>query len=287
MTLTISEFGRELLRTQDLDPVYVALFSANIEASTLRRLCLAYLCFYNLGFAAWAAEKKGAKFWDAMMTAAENVKPCKMHHSGRWPRAAERRHFRGAQATSAVGELMTRYKAPEDFCRYVFESTARPTFGDVTARTKEHRGFGEWVAFKTADLGERVLNYPVDFSNCALGVYKDPRQGAALARAQMLGEEVESTIARKAWDDQITDQQLEETLAFYVRQLRKFKAPPALDRPVGLAEVETCFCKGKSYSKGHYWVGKDIVEVSEALEGWGDLAAQLLRGVPEKVRAAP
>lgn len=279
--LTIEQFGTSLLKSGDLDPVYLAVNGAIKDAATKRRLCLAYLCFYSLGFAAWCSEKKGVAFWDAMKVAAENTKPCPQHISGRWPRAAERRHFRGAQATDAVAELSFRYKKPEEFCEYVFAGL--PTFQTVSERTKEHRGFGDWVSFKTADLGERVLGYPVDFSNCELGIYKDPRQGAALARAQMLGETAAGSIARKAWEDDISDEQLRETLAYYIKAYRKFKAPPLYDRPVNVQEIETCWCKGKSYSKGHYWVGKDIHEISEGLKGWGATATQLLRCMPQEV----
>lgn len=266
-TLSIEEFGSELLRTQDLDPVYVAIQGSNIDAATKRRLCLAYFCFYHLGFAAWASEKKGAAFWSTLSIAAVNEKPCKMHHSGRWPRAAERRHFRGAQATSAVAELQALYGrlGPEHFFNNVF-GDAPTTFSKVAAHVKQHRGFGDWIAFKVADVGERVLGYDVDFSDCELGIYKDPRQGAALAR---FGD----------WQHRITDDELRDTVAHYVKHFRRF-SPPGGGRPVNVQEVETVMCKYKSHVKGSYPLGKDTREIREGLHGWGDLADQLAEKLP-------
>lgn len=268
--LTIEEFGDQLLRTQDLDPVYVAIASANLPTRTLSRLCLAYWCFYNLGVAARLAESRNAKhFWDQMGIAARN-EGYNRDGSRPWPRGAERRHFRGAQAIAAVTDLRASYGRSDADALIVelFDALA-PTFLTVTNRVKRLRGFGPWIAFKIADMGERVLGQPVDFSDCTLGIYKDPRQGAALAR---FGD----------WKFSITDRELEETVNEHVAYWRKkkAKAPPHGDRLVNVQEIETIFCKYKSHVKGHYPLGKDTIEVAHALEGWGDLAQQLKKGMP-------
>lgn len=274
--LTLEEFGTKLLQTQDLDPVYVALHRVQLPSAQLRRLCLAYWCFYHLGAAAKLSEASGSKFWDLMREAAVNAGTPKP-----WPRGAERRHFRGQQAVDAVAALVDRYKAPEGFVDYVLHPAdgARPTFGGVTARVQEHRGFGPWIAFKIADMGERIFGAPVDFSNCEFGVYKDPRQGAALARVER--GEASHHDANKPWLYPISDYEVREEFAHWTKHFRKAKAPPQLDRPVGVQEIETIFCKYKSYRKGSYPPGKDTKELHHALQGWGPTAENLRRNLPE------
>ena len=49
----IITFGGALLRTNDLDPAYVALWGAELPLPQLKRLLLAYCLFYHLGLAAY------------------------------------------------------------------------------------------------------------------------------------------------------------------------------------------------------------------------------------------
>lgn len=286
--MTIVEFGDALLKTEDLDPVYCALTRSNLDQATLARVCLAYWCFYNLGTAARIASavRPGA-YWTLMRTAALNVGTYKL-----WPRGAERRHFRGAQAVNAVFELAKRYPKGAEQALEGFFGGEPITYASVAAATQSHRGFGPWIAFKVADMSERVFGHKTDFSSCHLGIYKDPRQGAALARSQWgLGLTVEETIAGKFWNEPITDDHLKETVNYYVALWRKkkAKAPPHRDRLVNVQEIETIFCKYKSYLKGHYHVGKDIHEIREALSDTqlyvqdSGLANELFKAMPADV----
>jgi hypothetical protein len=279
--LSLEEFGRELLSTGDLDPVYTCLNGVQLSAAQKKRLCLAYWCFYHLGVAAKLSAETGPAFWEALAEAAANVGDPKP-----WPRGAERRHFRGQQAIAAVVELRHRYARPEHFCDYVFEpgDGARPTYGGVAERVKEHRGFGPWIAFKIADMGERVFGYPVDFSDCELGIYKDPRQGAALVYVQRaLGGT--AGYAHDPWRYPITDQELRHVVAELIREFRKTKlrAPPTFDREVNVQEIETILCKYKSHVKGHYPSGKDTRELAHGLSGWGPLAEKLKKALTTHV----
>lgn len=279
---TVTEFGRQLLRTGDLDPVYVALHGANLPQDTLARLCLAYWCFYHLGAAAQLAEiKSPAKFWDAMMHAARN-EGLRPDGSKPWPRGAERRHFRGAQAVEAMTELCNRYpqsNGPHAVAGMLgvrpFEA-APTTYAAVARSVQTHRGFGPWIAFKIADMSERVLGCNTNFADCHLGIYKDPRQGAAVAHGEWKGV-VEHP---EPWLYPITDDELAATVDHYVKVFSRYKAPPHGDRPVNVQEVETIFCKYKSHLKGHYPPGKDTRELRHALKGWGDLAEELRKHLP-------
>lgn len=290
---SVTEFGRQLLRTGDLDPVYVALHKAGLDAATLARLCLAYWCFYHLGLAAKIAEAKTPKkYWELMMLAAQN--PDNPDGSKMFPRGGERRHYRGEQATKSMGELINLYGrydarvAVDGFIQPATTSPRRYTYNSVAKSAQAHRGFGEWIAFKIADMSERVLGYGTTFDDCHLGIYKDPRQGAAVACLEYrypgsLAPSPDNLFHDKPWDYPITDSELEGTVNHYVGVFRKekFKAPPTGDRLVNVQEIETIFCKYKSHLKGHYPPGKDTREITHGLSGWGDLAQQLQLNMPK------
>ncbi len=270
--MSILTFGEELLRTGDLDPVYSAIYAARLDRPKRLRLALAYWCFYHLGLAAKIAEQPTtARYWALFEKAVLNEGEPKTY-----PRGAERRHFRGGQALSAYKALRARYKTPEQAA----EGLIGPlhTFAAVAKSVQSHERFGPWMSFKIADMAERVLDVPVDFTNCELGIYKDPRQGAAVAWLELHPNRAE--VERPPWDYPITDSALRMTVEHYVKAFRKFKAPPTGDRPVNVQEVETVFCKYKSHLKGHYPMGKDTREIGHGLDGWGDLAQQLKKGLP-------
>jgi Alpha-glutamyl/putrescinyl thymine pyrophosphorylase clade 2 len=269
---TVVEFGDRLLRTQDLDPVYVALTNTQMPRKQLAAVCVAYWCFYHLGASARIAEAKD--FWGAMTTAALNTS--NSDGSKPWPRGAERRHFRGQQAIDAVTALKRRYRTAEDALQGLLGEV--PTYTAVATSAQSHVGFGPWIAFKIADFSERVLGMGTDFSDCELGIYKDPRQGAALLRWERLGD----GLIDKPWAAPINDEELKAEVAYWVTFWRKkrAKAPPHRDRLVNVQEIETIFCKYKSHRKGHYPAGKDTQELNHGLVGWGDLAQQLKRGLP-------
>lgn len=278
--LSVPEFGSQLLCSGDLDPVYYAMDYAreHVSQEKLCRLLLAYWCFYHLGTAAVMAESKD--FWAAMITAAVNAGDPKP-----WPRGAERRHFRGAQAVSAVKELAARYKTAQDA---VAGFVGKPpyTFASVNAAAQRHRGFGEWIGFKIADMAERVLRLPVDFSDCQLTLYKDPRQGAAMIYYKGLQPDAQSLKYNVApWEYPAEDAEVKLTVDRWVKFFRKRNvyAPPHRDRHVGVQEIETIFCKYKSHAKGHYPLMKDTHEIKRALEAWAPrspLSKTLLNGVP-------
>jgi hypothetical protein len=108
--MDIFKFGDALIRSRDLDPVYCALYGAQLSEPELS-LLLAYLAFYHLGFAAWLSEHEGVNYWQAMLVAAKNETPSPL--GGRWPRSSERRHFRGVKCVNAVNWLRRNYLAPE------------------------------------------------------------------------------------------------------------------------------------------------------------------------------
>ncbi len=257
--LGYKEFGRALLVTEDLDPVYSMLVKSGLPRRVLRRWCLAYWCFYHVGVASRIAESNN--FYAAM---------CKAHDE-KWPRGTERRHFRGDSSYNAISYFMD-YGTPE---QVVDDMLAGYNYETVAAHVKAFPYFGPWIAFKVADMKERVLGEECDFPVESLDIFKDPKVGAAMVNHYHLhGTMPDPRMAPMSTEG--THQIVHRLIA----EFRRYKAPPLFDRPVGAQEVETILCKWKSHVRGHYPVGKDSREYVEALDGWGDLAKSLKQHVP-------
>jgi len=242
--MNVYDFGSQLLETGDLDPIYIMLHEGGLGPNTLKRWCLAYWCFYHAGVSSKIAE--APDFWAAM----------RQGQTDKWPRGTERRHFRGAASANAIEHLALLYPKPED----AVDDVSTYTFADVSKRVQRWPLFGPWIAYKVADMLERVLDVPVNFDNCELAIYREPAAAAA-----MLGMSVQDTVTR---------------LIQYFAVERGFMAPPSRDRLVNVQEIETIMCKWKSHCGGHYPPGKDTREIRHGLNGWGPLADHLSQGLP-------
>ena len=261
----IMAFGKTLIQTEDLDPVYVAVVKTTMPMLVRKRLLLAYWCFYHLGVSAWLAERSTEEqYWLWMNLAAANP-------DGKWPRGTERRHFRGDLATTYMNEL-SELTVNERFETWF---TGSLEFSSVAERVQKSRGFGPWIAFKVADMVECIMGIPVDFSECDMGVYSDPAAAASLLlygdkKAKLGPGELKRTMVC-----------LEVGLKDVLDGPFEASAPPNYARDINAQEVETVMCKYKSHVGGHYPVGKDTREIREALKGWGTLASRFLESMPE------
>lgn len=272
--LSIEEFGTHLFRTGDLDPVYVMLHTTPLPGPQLRRWLLAYWCFYDVGVASWMSEQP--LFWENMLEAGRNMTRSPIGE--RWPRGKERRHFRGQQGIAALEYLQLVHPEPETFCAGLEGPWWLPdgsvTFEDVANKVRTYRGFGPWIAFKIADMLERVLNVNVTFDTAAIMMYDEPRKAAILLHHTLTG--------KKAAEDN-------EAIWFAVDYLKSYfghlVAPPKDGRLVNIQELETVLCKWKSHLGGHYPLNNDLHEVTETLKHWSGVsltAKHLLSGLQSK-----
>lgn len=269
--LEIVEFGKQLLSSNDLDPVYVALHglheSGTWDLPQIGRWLVAYWCFYHCGLASALSMLTGEKYWDKLMEAARNETPAPVGE--RWPRGSERRHFRGQQAIKAVSYLRNNYKDPEDMVTYIIgeNDTSQPrTFKEVCARVRTHAIFGPWIGFKVCDMVDRVLGVPIDFDQAAIFMFKDPVKAVIMLWQQKTGYTQGNAQPKDL------PKVIEQTVAWLTGEFKDFKAPPLLDRPVGLQEVETVLCKWKSHMNGHYPLLKDTTEIKEAVASWAQVS---------------
>lgn len=268
--LSIEDFGAQLLESGDLDPVYIALHRCEWPEDKLGRWLIAYWCLYHVGAASHISEHEGRDFWLKLRDAGENeVKP---PVGVRWPRGGERRHWRGDNARKAVRDLMGQYlhKPEEMITRITSRSVDAAHAGDpldtlpfklVSDRVQSHASFGPWMAFKIADMIDRLGIAPVSFDNAAVFMFDDPRKAALMLARQKAG--LPEMVKFK--DETAT---INQVVAYLEDHFKGFTAPPTHDRAVGLQEVETILCKWKSHMNGHYPLNHDITEIRMGAHQW-------------------
>lgn len=262
------DFGRRLIETNDLDPVYVVLWHSGLDEggrpNALCRWLLAYWCFYHAGTASWILDAPEViptslnQYWSRMWEAAG---------SKAYPRGHERRHFRGENARNSIGFLynqgINNLFSPLIVGPGVVDSKTgnRPVrsfrVSDVMSYVQTWTGFGPWIAFKVADMLERLNLSPVQFDDAAMFLFDSPREGA-----------------RMLWDTEHTrpptpGEAEREAVDLILNELGSIPAPPRYERPINAQEAETVLCKWKSYMKGHYRLGEDIESLRAGLLRYG------------------
>lgn len=244
MTLDIYTFGEQLIKTQDLDPVYVMLYKANLEKVRLYRWLLAYWCFYHSGTASWIADHvPETNYWKAMEIAAG---------SKEYPRCPERRHFRGANAIKSVAYLKEQ-GIEALFGPWLVNQSNVYTVASVMEDVQTWVGFGPWIAFKVADMLERLGICKVKFDDGAMFLFDSPQQGAdMLWKSENLDDP----------PDHVGGWAVKKILA----KLGHHKAPPRRERRINCQEAETILCKWKSHTNGHYIIGEDIESLEKSLK---------------------
>lgn len=270
--LGVEEFGRQLLETGDLDPVYIALSKVEWPEEQRKRWLVAYWLFYHPGAASYMSEARDEYFWNRIHNAGVNTSSPPV--GDRWPRASERRHFRGDKCVAAIAELRRRFSAGHDLVDFVAD--AAPNYTTIFNRVCSLPQFGPWMAFKVGDMLERVMGVPVDFDLGSVTMFDDPKKAALMVARDRL----QLPAVAKFRDPAGTIRQVVEHL---IAEYKGTSAPPAYDRDVGYQEVETVLCKWKSHINGHYPVGKDCVEISEGLRSWAevsDAAREFLHWMP-------
>lgn len=237
--LTIYEFGRQLIKTRDLDPVYVIVNSSDLKEAKLKQWLLAYFCFYHCGTASWIVDQDD--YWEAMRTAAA---------SKDYIRSSERRHFRGELANKSV--LWLEAQGVEKLFRGLRIGPTKLPASLVMSRVKTWYNFGNWIAFKVADMLERINLMQIQFQpNDIFNIFEAPREGARLM----------AQYYSYSYNDPYMWAYEKLSNAF-----RDLDAPPTFDRQINIQEIETVLCKWKSHRSGRYEVGKDIAEVKHGLE---------------------
>lgn len=275
--LDIETFGKHLLESGDLDPIYIALRKAFLNPAGslphLKRWLIAYWCLYHAGAASYISDFEGREFWLKLKEAASNAAPAPTGE--RWPRGHERRHFRGEAAVKAVRTMMGRYlEKPEQLVDVIaYQSITPLPFAEVAQRAQDLPLFGPWISFKVGDMLDRVLGIPVDFTNGAVFMFDDPTKAAL--RLWRLKAGISERLDEKGRVAKVQpepkvgrEKAIQDVVDYLIAHFSNFQAPPLGDRPVGLQEVETILCKWKSHMNGHYPLYNDIDEINDGVKAW-------------------
>jgi hypothetical protein len=248
--LDIYDFGKKLLNTKDLDPVYVLLHEASLCRDELRRWLVAYWCFYHVGTASWITSVSSEEqYWRRMQAAA---------HSKDYPRSSERRHFRGDNAKKSVTFLQNEGLDLlfNEFDKAYYENR-RLSCEEVIDYVQEWVGFGPWIAFKVADMLERLGLCEIEFDTQSITLFESPQKGAELLWQVEHGRTNFPSENVAGW-----------AVARILQELQKekhIKAPPSYNRNLNIQEAETILCKWKSYMNSSYTIGEDIQHCREGL----------------------
>lgn len=238
--LGVLEFGRKLVESGDLDPLYIALYEAGMSREKLCRWLIAYWCFYHAGLCCWICERKD--FFGTLVQVAET--------GSTYPRGTERRHFRGDMSVKSTTKLGEQFNSGQSMIKWLGEGGPRAT--GIMKRIKSLYGFGEWISWKVPDMLDRLNLASVKFVDRDVELMFDASKKGALLTCEACGINSED--------------QLMKAHRYLIRYLGKLKSPPRYERRINVQETETIFCKWKSHLNGHYPVGKDTHEIIEGLQ---------------------
>lgn len=239
-----TEFTDELIKTEDLDPLYVLVCGTKWPWSRKARFTVAYSMFYHAGVSAELAQHEEDQFWETAIALIQDIKT---------PRGTERRHYRGVNALTSCYWLQHNCPAPEDWVDTIGALTHWKERYNAIQRAPQ---FGRWISFKVCDMLDRVLECPTDWNgfDFSKDLYEAPWAGA-----RMIGER-EGGSAADAW-------------AMMMERVGRWPAPPQYDRRCGLQEAETVLCKYHAHMGGHYPMGKDTKEIVHGLGAYKHIEA--------------
>jgi hypothetical protein len=245
-------FGRHLLASGDIDPIYPILRSIHQE----RRFNEEQALWHSFLYVAWYHLPVGHAAFDwAPRSISKAAYGKHIRNIGStWPTGIERRSNRGGRVFTHI----------ESFCHVTSHIPLSQWFrnGFVTAPTLAKRnanwrmlnerlqavwGNGRWAAYKHCEVLRRVHDLPVEAPDMGHRFSSGPREGLATLYGPLEGQG-EAVIAVLDGQGRDLQERLEK------RGLT-----------VDVEELETILCNWKSLLKGKYYVGHDIDELQEQI----------------------
>lgn len=258
------EHAQKLIKTEELDPVYVLMSRAQIPMEMKGRFFTALWMFYDETTALELSVFEGPDFWRQALKKYETAR-----------RATERRHFRGTGGLRCL-ESMQKFvgsERPENFTHNLFA----PTYMGVKQKVEKYLwGFGDYFVWKIADVQDRVFGFACDFDEAYSYLPKLAKKGFLLIE-QQAEEEVGASFGS-----------LEEVARDCVKYAQQsgLMAPPSYDRLVTIQEIETVACSWRKINSGSDEF-KDIPLLRKAiLRSKHPLTTQLLAALPVRMTAS-
>lgn len=240
---TWKDFGVFLFRHREADPGYYvldALRELKYPPAQLKRFCVAWMTFYNLGIAARASELTGNVFYKFLFDLYPTAK-----------RASERRHFRGEAGLIAIGQWQKNWPKPEGLMDHVMHDN----MGDIRKACEIVPQMGDYFRWKIGDLTEVLTQQSVLFRGWENVSPNVPQQGAAL-------------IAKEAGKPNLTTEQVYRSIAKQMMHL-EVQSPYATWRYFDVQDAETICCVYKQYRSGGYVPGLRTAKAAARLQADG------------------
>ena len=247
-TLEWPEYARLTVITNDLDPIYVALYKSGWDEAKLLRWCAAMVTYYHAGAACKLADLQGDDFWEALW-----------HTYDTTPRSSERRHFRGEAGLKAMKHWINTYKTPEKFML----ACMKPTFMDALRSGVPQ--IGVYFTWKACDFREAVFGYDVNWDGAERNMLKSATNGLDVLFGQ---EGVKLDYSKE--------------ILKIIDAIKALPAPPRYSRQCGIAEAETIACGVRQYYTHRVPIGQDIADKRNSLTGFGDNSDHLITCFPKE-----
>lgn len=247
-------FGRHLVATKDLDPIYPLLKwviqDQRLDDEQAHWLVYLYLCAYNIP-TAWAIfqEFNNPHFYsssivDSFTKWEAERRPCLRIN-------IERRGLRGGKIVEALKSYSCLVAATPQ--HHWLMATTDGKFDRLWDFLQKVKFVGRWAAFKWLDLLKHVLDYDIEFQDMRLAYCTGPRQ--ALEELYLDGQRNDRQ-----------DGPYIEWLNVVGMQLRRALGSSGLS--LTYDELETVLCNFHSTMHGRYYVGHDIDEHLGDLVAW-------------------
>ena len=237
-------FSAAHLDSGDIDPVYPVLRSIiqgrGLSEEEALWTVLCYVAFYNLPSALICLEA----YPDGPPSGMDDMiagLPC----------GVERRGFRGGTNLKVHMEALaaTRARAGSlsDWMAPAVSGNPGDNWTLVNTLVGTVWGNGRWAAYKTAELVEKVLGYPLAPTDCGHQFSSGPRKGIELLYGPVEGNGADAIAVLDA------------------RSLDLYELVAGSGLELDLAQLETILCDFHTMWDGRYYVGHDIDQMQEQL----------------------
>lgn len=274
-----STFGRHMVRSADIDPVYPVLrqliADLHLDEPGADWLTVLYLAYYELSSAVTAftryPDPGHHRIHDSLLYDLETLK---------LPTGIERRGLRDARCMRAhLNDWLERFDGRSFFtgATELFIPPQPPhgdqrefNYGVLEGYLGSVRYNGRWACYKATEVLQKVRDYPVRAVDAGHANSSGPRSGLTLFFPEVTGNG-DAAIAR-------LDEQTE--------LLMRCAAEHGLE--LAVEECETLLCDFRSLTLGRYYVGHDIdlmlEGVNRASEDTKGLLIRARRSLPKDYR---
>lgn len=236
------QFGKHLIGSKDIDPVYPVLRRLERGLTEEQKLWMSFL------YVGWYHLPVAAEVFDLFP---EPNRDLLNYINPKFPTGIERRAHRGGNITKHLEDFFSKIESAGGikwyFTNGLYHDDHRQNWMVMNERLQQIHGNGRWAAYKHCEILRRVHHLPLEAPDMGNRFSSGPREGLATLYGPLegQGDAVILTLDKQGLDLQ--------------RRLKK------QGLAVDIEQLETILCNWKSLVKGKYYVGHDIDEMQEQI----------------------